>query len=82
MRNQTPVLKSSSLSLAPTLTHFFSALTRASHFAWWYLRQISGDAAYENYLRHQRDIAAAPLNPTQFYQESLKRKYVTINRCC
>jgi uncharacterized short protein YbdD (DUF466 family) len=31
-------------------------MKRLASAAWWYLRQVSGDAAYENYLRH----AAAP----------------------
>ncbi|MFZ0036961.1 MAG: YbdD/YjiX family protein [Candidatus Acidiferrales bacterium] len=53
---------------------------------WWWLRQISGDAAYENYLAHrcvspqERDTAA--MTRDEFYADSLRRKYSTINRCC
>jgi len=47
---------------------------------WSWLRQVSGDAAYENYLR--RAAAAAPLTRTQFYLDSVRRQYSTPSRCC
>ncbi|MBI1737969.1 MAG: hypothetical protein HYR58_01815 [Acidobacteria bacterium] len=31
-------------------------------FLWWWLRQVSGDAAYENYLRSTRRAAEAVQN--------------------
>jgi uncharacterized short protein YbdD (DUF466 family) len=55
---------------------------------WWALRQIFGDAAYENYLQSiQRNAvgaasAAAPLSRDEFYLDSLRRKYSKISRCC
>ncbi|MGC1684708.1 MAG: YbdD/YjiX family protein [Candidatus Acidiferrales bacterium] len=53
---------------------------------WWWLRQITGDAAYENYLSHRRmspqDRSTAAMTREQFYADSLRRKYSTINRCC
>jgi len=61
---------------------------------WFWLRQVSGDAAYENYLRHNgacaRDEAvwrgsaasAPPLSRAEFYLDSLRRRYSTISRCC
>ncbi len=53
---------------------------------WWWLRQITGDAAYENYLAHHRVAPqtrnAAAMTREQFYADSLRRKYSTINRCC
>ena len=55
---------------------------------WWVLRQIFGDAAYENYLRSVRrneilgTRIAAPLSRDQFYLDSLQRRYSKINRCC
>jgi len=55
---------------------------------WWALRQIFGDAAYENYLRsiqrtaaHGGNIAAA-LSRDEFYLDSLQRRYSKISRCC
>ncbi len=58
--------------------------------AWSWLRQVSGDAAYENYLRcnTERAIAggqtapALPLSRAEFYLDSLRRRYSTVSRCC
>jgi uncharacterized short protein YbdD (DUF466 family) len=55
---------------------------------WWALRQIFGDAAYENYLQSWRRNAihgasiTAPLSRDEFYLDSLRRKYSKISRCC
>jgi hypothetical protein len=55
---------------------------------WWGVRQIFGDAAYENYLRSlQRNAVAcgenpAPLSQDEFYLDSLRRRYSKISRCC
>jgi uncharacterized short protein YbdD (DUF466 family) len=65
--------------------------------AWWWLRQVFGDAAYENYLRSQRrrahvpecnhgahpgTCAAAPLSREEFYLDMLRRRYSGVSRCC
>ena len=47
---------------------------------WSWLRQVSGDAAYENYLRHA--AAGATLTRSQFYLDSVRRQYSTPSRCC
>jgi len=47
---------------------------------WSWLRQVSGDAAYETYLRHA--TAGAQLTRTQFYLDSVSREYSTPSRCC
>ena len=47
---------------------------------WSWLRQVSGDAAYETYLRHA--TAGAQLTRTQFYLDSVSRQYSTPSRCC
>jgi uncharacterized short protein YbdD (DUF466 family) len=63
---------------------------------WWWLRQVSGDAAYENYLRSlarrapRRSRAAArecaggerPLSAEEFYLDALRRRYSGVSRCC
>jgi uncharacterized short protein YbdD (DUF466 family) len=55
---------------------------------WCALRQIFGDAAYENYLRSlnraagQHGSPITPLTPEEFYLDSLRRRYSQINRCC
>jgi hypothetical protein len=74
-----------------------TVLRRAARSAWWWLRQVSGDAAYDNYLRAIRAAAAraafAPdasrsscrermLSPEEFYLDSLRRRYSGASRCC
>lgn len=59
---------------------------------WWWLRQVSGDADYENYLRRSsRDSCAGgsedrsslrAISAEEFYLENLRRKHSRINRCC
>ena len=55
--------------------------------AWWWLRQVSGDAAYENYLRRTRRgeatiCAGSPLSREQYYLDALRRRYTGVGRCC
>jgi uncharacterized short protein YbdD (DUF466 family) len=65
----------------------YSAKYHARQF-WWALRQIFGDAAYENYIQSVRRNAAqsgnpaAPLSRDEFYLDSLQRRYSKISRCC
>ncbi len=65
------------------LGRFFDRSIRA---AWWALRQWSGDAAYENYLRSaaRKAPAAGPplLSQAEFYRQGLERKYSQVSRCC
>jgi uncharacterized short protein YbdD (DUF466 family) len=55
---------------------------------WWALRQIVGDAAYENYLssfrrnESQASCGTTPLSRDEFYLDSLRRRYSKISRCC
>jgi putative selenoprotein len=55
----------------------------------WWIRQLSGDAAYENYLRCVGRVAASehvagrkPLSRKEFYLDSLRRRFSTASRCC
>ena len=65
-------------------------LRSALRKAWLYLRQVTGDAAYENYVKYcaaarKSDSSSDPtavMGRAEFYSETLKRKYSTINRCC
>jgi uncharacterized short protein YbdD (DUF466 family) len=73
-----------------------AGLKRATllQLAWSWLRQVSGDAAYENYLRCTRRDAppdtiaecnsssGPPLSRAEFYIDSLRRRYATVSRCC
>jgi uncharacterized short protein YbdD (DUF466 family) len=51
---------------------------------WVWLRQVSGDAAYENYLRSaaSHPDSGSPLSRAEFYLDSLRRRYSTVSRCC
>ena len=52
---------------------------------WWWLRQVSGDAAYENYLDHASRLPGGldpPLTRQEFYLEVLRRRYAQVSRCC
>jgi uncharacterized short protein YbdD (DUF466 family) len=64
-----------------------AALKRLARAAWWYVRQVSGDAGYENYLCAMRrgDRAAAgvsPMSRKEYYLDSLRRRYSGVCRCC
>jgi len=50
---------------------------------WQGLREWSGDAAYETYVRCARKHRVATvLTREEFYVEQLQRKYSRISRCC
>jgi hypothetical protein len=59
---------------------------------WWWFRQVTGDAAYENYLRRSSKRAAAHskcehtpagiASPEEFYLDRVHRKYTGISTCC
>lgn len=59
-----------------------------TRLAWWMARQISGDAAYENYLRWAAQQAQGdsvknlPIPAEKFYEDSLRRRYSQASRCC
>jgi uncharacterized short protein YbdD (DUF466 family) len=46
---------------------------------WRGLRQWSGDAAYETYLRR---AGVPPLSREEFWLDSLRRRYEKVSRCC
>jgi uncharacterized short protein YbdD (DUF466 family) len=61
--------------------------------AWTWLRQVTGDAAYDNYLRSMERAAACdsiapkhagnqPLSRADFYLDVLRRRYSSVSRCC
>jgi uncharacterized short protein YbdD (DUF466 family) len=51
---------------------------------WDFMRQVSGDDAYERYLaRHARTHPdVVPLSRRDFFAEEQARKWGSINRCC
>lgn len=55
-------------------------LVAAARRAWRYVREWSGDAAYETYLARARETP--PLSREEFYLDSLRRRYRQPSRCC
>jgi uncharacterized short protein YbdD (DUF466 family) len=58
---------------------------RAGAYALWRLvRALSGDDAYERYRAHQRAChpREALLSRRAFYEESQRRKWSGVSRCC
>jgi putative selenoprotein len=60
---------------------------------WVWLRQVTGDAAYDNYLRSIQRAAecdsraslqghSEPLSRADFYLDALRRRYSSVSRCC
>jgi len=51
---------------------------------WDYLRQVSGDDAYERYLVHRQQAHAgeAPLTRQQFFKKRQEEKWGKVSRCC
>ncbi|HEX4984833.1 MAG TPA: YbdD/YjiX family protein [Burkholderiales bacterium] len=51
---------------------------------WRYLREATGDDAYERYLDHHRAAHAgeAPLTRAQYYTKRQQEKWSGITRCC
>jgi len=76
------------LASAVGLARLPAVLLHATRTFWWWLRQIFGDAAYENYLRHEgarcpgAQTAPNAVSEQQFYLERLRRRHNGISRCC
>ncbi|MBA2491976.1 MAG: YbdD/YjiX family protein [Gammaproteobacteria bacterium] len=51
---------------------------------WQFIRELSGDDAYERYLRHceRNHPEQAPLSRRAFWDGQLDRKWSGVNRCC
>jgi uncharacterized short protein YbdD (DUF466 family) len=57
---------------------------RIARTAWRWLREWSGDAAYDSYVRRAARVQPGkpPLAPAEFYLEQIERRYSRPNRCC
>lgn len=57
---------------------------------WQSLREVTGDAAYESYVRSRRRCCADAgtgkeqkiLSREEFYLDALRRRYSGVSRCC
>jgi uncharacterized short protein YbdD (DUF466 family) len=53
---------------------------RALQAVWSWLRAVSGDSAYESYLRR---AGAAAMSREEFWLDTLRRRYGRdVSRCC
>lgn len=52
--------------------------------AWSYLRQVTGDDAYERYLAHQMQSHPdeRPLTREQYFRQRQDEKWSKVSRCC
>jgi uncharacterized short protein YbdD (DUF466 family) len=51
---------------------------------WQWIRSVSGDDAYDLYLKHHAHAhpGSPPLTRRAFYDEQQARKWSSVNRCC
>lgn len=51
---------------------------------WRYVRQVSGDDAYERYLAHHRATHSdeSPLTREQYFRKRQDEKWSKVSRCC
>jgi len=51
---------------------------------WQYLRQVSGDDAYERYLAHhqQAHVGEPPMTQKQHFRKRQDEKWSKVSRCC
>ena len=50
--------------------------------SWGFLRDLTGDTAYDGHLARARARQEPPQSREDFYLDSLRRKYSRPNRCC
>lgn len=59
---------------------------RKIKLAWKAIRRLSGDDAYEQYLKHfaehHADDGEIPLNRSDFFKQWQDKKWTGIKRCC
>ncbi len=84
MHLKPPIANLKPVPFAPApLLALVQAGGRAMRMVWWYLRQITGDAGYENYLRGRgARSGGSVLSREEFYLDAVRRKYTGVSRCC
>jgi uncharacterized short protein YbdD (DUF466 family) len=61
-----------------SLARVFTALARS----WSFLRDLTGDAAYDAHAARAQACREPLRSRKDFYLEGLRRKYDGLNRCC
>lgn len=57
-------------------------IKRPLRCVWSWLRDLSGEAAYDAHLARVRDGQVPLQTRAEFYLEALNRKYEGVSRCC
>jgi len=59
-------------------------LKKAFKKAWRFIKEVSGDDAYERYLKHhsQHHATETPVDRATFFKQEQERKWNGIKRCC
>lgn len=92
-RSQVPNLESriSHLKSAVSALQYLRFEISDLKFLWWWLRQVSGDAAYDRYLEStartgmcvgRQHRTARILTRQEYYLDALERRYSGVSRCC
>jgi len=60
------------------------AIANGLRQAWQYLRQVTGDDAYERYVAHSRQAhpGETPLTRQQYFRKRQEEKWSKVSRCC
>jgi uncharacterized short protein YbdD (DUF466 family) len=83
------IVKPKGLRVARRISAVFPATAAASAVEkvlclWGLMRRLSGDDAYERYLRHHAAAhpGEAPLSRKEFFRREQERKWSGVRRCC
>jgi uncharacterized short protein YbdD (DUF466 family) len=60
------------------------ALRNLCHLGWCFLREVTGDDAYERYLAHHRRAHTdePPMSRDEYFRFRLAQKWSRVSRCC
>ncbi len=66
------------------ISHLWNRVQAMATGGWSLLRRLSGDDAYERYLKHMRSSHAStlPLSAQEFLRQQQEQKWSRISRCC
>ena len=61
-----------------------ASVLRAMRYAWWYLKEVSGENAYDRYLERHRAThpGKQPLGRDEFYRRRQDEKYANPGSRC
>ncbi|MBI2994599.1 MAG: YbdD/YjiX family protein [Gammaproteobacteria bacterium] len=76
--------QSFSLALTPSVSRLLASVQECASRAWSFLRQLTGDDAYEAYLEHLRHdhAGATPLPRGDYFRQRLDQRWRGVTRCC